>query len=186
MANAVRAWTLEELHRLPDDGNKYELVFGKLFVTPAPSVTHEMIAARLSRILDPFVAAHGLGMVFRPRAVMRHDGSEVEPDLIVRKEGFGDDDAAWDRLPLPILVVEIIAPTTRRRDNINKRQLYTEARVAEYWIVDGYAHAVRVVRPDGFDGVVSDTLVWSPVETDASLSFDLGQVFAGIPEEDQS
>src|SRR5215470_17543781 len=76
MAAAIKHWTLDELHRLPDDGNKYELVRGELFVTPAPSVGHETILARLSRALEPYVAQHGLGFVFHPRAVVRAEGSE--------------------------------------------------------------------------------------------------------------
>ena len=75
-------WTLAELHRLPDDGNKYELVRGDLFVAPAPSVVHETILVRLTDILAPFVAANDLGNVFHPRAVVRFKGSEVEPDLM--------------------------------------------------------------------------------------------------------
>ena len=47
MATATKRWTLEELHSLPDDGNKYELVRGELFVTPPPTVDHETILARL-------------------------------------------------------------------------------------------------------------------------------------------
>ena len=47
----TKVWTLEELHSLPDDGNKYELVHGELFVTPPPTVDHEEIAARLDRVL---------------------------------------------------------------------------------------------------------------------------------------
>ena len=85
MATVTKQWTLEEVHSLPDDGNKYELVRGELFVTPPPTDPHETIAARLSRLLDPYVAEHGLGYVYHPRAVMRFDGSEVEPDLMVRQ-----------------------------------------------------------------------------------------------------
>src|SRR5215471_16894481 len=108
MAAAIKHWTLEELHRLPDDGNKYELVRGELFVTPPPSDDHETIIARLSRRLDPFVAAHGLGFVYRPRSVVRAEGSEVEPDLMVRalKAPGGRD---WDDAPRPILVVEVLS-----------------------------------------------------------------------------
>ncbi len=53
MATQLTRWTLAELHRLPDDGNKYELVRGDLFVTPPPTDAHETILARLTRILDP-------------------------------------------------------------------------------------------------------------------------------------
>src|SRR4051812_40987176 len=71
MPNAARAWTLDELHRLPDDGNKYELVEGALFLTPVPNEDHETILARLSGLLVPYVAANALGTVYHPRAVVR-------------------------------------------------------------------------------------------------------------------
>src|SRR3954470_2031730 len=131
---AIKPWTLEELHRLPDDENKYELVRGELFVTPPPTDNHETISARLTRLLDPFVAAHGLGFVYHPRAVMRFQGSEVEPDLMVRlpRSVRG---AEWDSAPTPILVVEVVSGSTRRRDHQQKKTLYMEAGVAEYWIV---------------------------------------------------
>ena len=65
MATKTKVWTLEEVHSLPDDGNKYELVRGELFVTPPPpGGTHETILARLSRILDPYVESQKLGLVF--------------------------------------------------------------------------------------------------------------------------
>ena len=53
MPATTKVWTLEELHSLPDDGNKYELIRGELFVTPAPTNDHETISARLTRLLDP-------------------------------------------------------------------------------------------------------------------------------------
>ena len=54
-------------------------------MTPSPNADHETILARLSRLLEPFVAAQGLGFVYDPRAVLRIAGSEVEPDLMVRR-----------------------------------------------------------------------------------------------------
>src|SRR3954463_14218381 len=85
MAAETKRWTLEEVHRLPDDGNKYELVRGDLFVTPPPSEDHETILARLSRLLDSYVEQHALGMIYHRRSVVRFEGSEVEPDLMVRQ-----------------------------------------------------------------------------------------------------
>src|SRR5262245_51021141 len=80
MAMAIRVgnWNLRELHRLPEDGNKYELVRGELFVTPPPTDEHETIAARLTEILAPYVRVQLLGHVYRPKAVIRFQGSEVE------------------------------------------------------------------------------------------------------------
>ena len=87
MPTETKRWTLEELHGLPeDDGNSYELAYGELWVTPAPTDRHETILARLARILDPYVEAQGLSLVYRARAVIRVGRDvEVEPDLMVRQ-----------------------------------------------------------------------------------------------------
>ena len=176
MAAAVKHWTLDELHRLPDDGNKYELVRGELFVTPPPSDDHETVIARLSRRLEPFVEAHHLGFVYHPRAVVRAEGSEVEPDLMVRarKPRGGRD---WDDAPIPILVVEVLSGSTRRRDFGQKRDFYLDIGVAEYWIVDPEARAVRVVRADRPDDVRTDELVWQPAGTIESLTLRVPELF---------
>ena len=177
MSMAIRAkrWTLDEVHRLPDDGNKYELLRGDLFLTPPPSETHETILARLSRILVPFVAEQRLGMVYHPRAVLRHEGSEVEPDLMVRGSNPGDD---WDSAPTPILVVEVLSDSTRRRDHVQKRKFYLEASVPEYWIVDPDHETVRVVTPDAADVVVTNELMWSPGGVTRPLLISLSEVFS--------
>jgi Uma2 family endonuclease len=177
MATKVRPWTLEELHRLPDDGNKYELVRGELFVTPAPTDDHETILARLSRVLDRYVEANGLGLVYHPRAVVRVEGSEVEPDLMVRRESPGIKNA-WERAPRPILIVEVFSPTTRRRDQEQKKKLYLDIGIDEYWMVDPDRRVVTVVRPGMPDRTVTDHLEWNPLASNAPLSIPLDQIFA--------
>lgn len=179
VATLVRKWTLAEVQRLPDDGNKYELVRGELFVTPAPSNEHETIAAKLSEILTPYVRAQRLGHVFHPRAVVRYRGSEVEPDLMVRAEHPRPKgtDKDWNRAPIPIHVVEIASPYTRRRDANEKRSLYLEAGVAEYWIVDPEEREIRAIRASGPDEIVRDRLTWSPGGATESLAFEVAALF---------
>jgi len=179
MATQTKQWTLDELHRLPDDGNKYELVRGELFVTPAPTDEHETILGRLTRILDPFVAANSLGITYRARAVMRFDGSEVEPDLMVRQlKTLGSRD--WDDAPTPTLIVEVVSPSTRRREHEHKRQLYLDAGVPEYWIVDPERHTVRVIRPLNPDEVTTSQLRWSPPGVKEPLAVEVREIF-GLP-----
>jgi Uma2 family endonuclease len=176
MATAIKRWTLEELHSLPDDGNCYELIHGELFVTPPPADRHETIAARLSRILDPYVAAQGLGYVYRPRAVVQTHDSQLEPDLMVRQPQ-AHPQATWREAPLPALVVEILSPYTRRRNFEQKREFYVAAGIAEYWIVDPDERTIRVIRKDEPDTVAGERLTWSPKGTTAPLTFEVPEVF---------
>ena len=56
-------WDYSDYARLPDDGNRYEVIDGELLVTPAPSPLHQRILARLLMLLDSYVERHGLGVV---------------------------------------------------------------------------------------------------------------------------
>ncbi len=177
VATKTKVWTLEEVHSLPDDGNKYELVRGDLFVTPPPGGTHETILVRLSRILDPYVEGQELGFVFHPRSVMRFEGSEVEPDLMVRQLWTGPD-RSWDNAPIPILIVEVFSASTRRRDQNQKKDLYIDAGIDEYWMIDPERHAVIVVRPEGTERTVTDILTWSPPGSSSPLEIRVADLFA--------
>ncbi len=176
MATQTKRWTLEEVHSLPDDGNKYELVRGELFVTPPPSEDHETILSRLGALLQPYVSANALGMVYRPRAVVRFEGSEVEPDLFVR-EPRNRPAKDWDDAPPPILVVEVLSGSTRRRDNGEKREFYLDAGVAEYWIVDPDRREIRVIRPERADVIETTELRWQPSGAAAPLMAALDSIF---------
>jgi Uma2 family endonuclease len=176
---AKKRWTLLEVHSLPDDGNKYELIWGDLYVTPPPTDPHETIAARLTRILDTFVARNNLGFVFRPRAVFRYRGSEVEPDLMVRApmKRAGD----WNEAPKPILIVEILSPSTRRRDLEIKREFYMKSSIPEYWIVDPERREVIVVRAGDADIIARDRFDWAPAGASATLTIPVLEIFGELP-----
>ncbi len=176
MPTAVKRWTLEELDSLPDDGNKYEVIDGELFVTPAPTDFHETLGAKLTRVLDPYVARHKLGYVYRPRAVVQIDQSQVEPDLMVRQPQR-DKNAGWKGAPLPILIVEIMSPTTRRRDHMHKRDFYMRIGITEYWIVDPEHQTVAVVRRDEKNVVEDKRVIWTPDGANESLEIDLYDLF---------
>jgi len=174
---ARKRWTLRELHSLPDDGNTYELIHGELFVTPPPTDEHETIAAVLTRMLDPFVARNGLGLIYRPKAVFRYRGSEVEPDLMVRARAPRRIRNDWERAPKPILIVEVLSPSTRRRDVEHKREFYMSIRIPEYWFVDPEARSITSVRPGKDDIVSLEQLVWNPAGCAERFTLDVGQLF---------
>jgi Uma2 family endonuclease len=179
MAVAVatkKRWTLGELHSLPDDGNKYELIRGVLFVTPPPTDEHETIAARLTRLLDPFVERNGLGYVYHPKSVFRYRGSEVEPDLMVRA-AHANPRAGWDKAPKPLLIVEIASPSTWRRDREHKREFYLYSRIPEYWMIDPDERVITVVVDGKPDVIARDTLTWSPPGCNESLKLSVRDLF---------
>ena len=176
MALATSSWTLAEFDRLPDDGNKYELIDGELFVTPAPSPAHERLALVMNRILWPYVRAERLGDVHTPRAVVRAEGSEVEPDLMVRGATVPLPEK-WELMPTPSLVVEILSRTTHRRDHEQKRGFYLRLGIAEYWLVDRWSRSIRVVRRDAVDVVAESILEWQPSGASEALRIDVAAYF---------
>lgn len=172
---ATRAWTLDDLVAMPDDGNKYELVRGELFVTPAPTYDHETVVARLARVLDPYVDANDLGLVLRARAALRFRGSEVEPDLMVRRRTSPDQD--WETAPAPLLVAEVVSSSTRRRDHESKRTFYIDAGVAEYWIVDAERRTITAVRRGEPDIAFETAARWHPSGVLEPLDVSLEAIF---------
>jgi Uma2 family endonuclease len=112
-------WTRTDLDRLPDDGNRYELLNGELLVSPAPSPPHQQIVAWLSDVLTPFVARHRIGIVHQaPSVMVRGDSTQVEPDLMVLPRVSFE---TWDAAPVPLLVIEVLSRSTSRRDLNQKR-----------------------------------------------------------------
>jgi len=174
---ATKRWTLEELDSLPDDGNTYELIHGELFVTPAPTFNHETIAARLSAILTPYVQRHGLGLVYRPQAVIQLTDSQVEPDLQVRQPS-SKPNSSWLEAPRPILVVELLSPSTQRRDRTFKRKFYLELGIGEYWIVDPESQTIISVAPGRADVRHADQMTWQPAGATETLTFPVAPAFA--------
>jgi Uma2 family endonuclease len=85
-------------------------------------------------------------------------------------------DRTWLDAPTPILVVDIVSPWSRRRDDEHKRAFYLEAGVAEYWIVDPDSRSVRVVRPGREDVVATSELEWAPVGVAAPFVLEIGKI----------
>lgn len=171
-------WTRKDLDRLPDDGNRYELLDGELLVSPAPSPPHQQIVAWLSDVITPFVAAHRVGIVHQARSVMvRGDSTQVEPDLMVLPRiAF----ATWDDAPVPLLVIEVLSRSTPRRDLIQKRDFYLDRGVRDYWVVDRYSRSVTHITRDRTE-TVTTILTWTPAEGVApALEIDIAAMFAEV------
>jgi Uma2 family endonuclease len=157
MSDAVRSARLtydDLLAMFPeDDGVHRELIDGEIFVTPSPARRHQRLSMRLTLALGNHLEAHpeqGELFVARFDVVMTpHD--VVEPDLLVVLGDQRDILTEKNVQGTPALLVEILSPSTRKRDLTLKRQLFDREGVREYWIVDPDRSSVAVYRR-GADG----------------------------------
>ena len=153
MSTAARGrYTYDDLASFPDDGHRYELVDGELFVTPAPGTRHQAVVQVLAVLFGTHVAARG-GRVYPAPVDVRFGGDTVlEPDLVVvAAEHVDRVHDAWIEAP-PDLVVEVSSPSTASHDLIRKRRIYERSGVVEYWYVDldGEQVFVHRLEVDGY------------------------------------
>lgn len=84
----------------------------------------------------------------------------------------------WENAPTPILVIEVLSESTRRRDLDQKRRFYSdEVRAPEYWAVDPVGRTVRVVRPGFADRLEDHLLVWQPAGAATPLEIEVQALF---------
>jgi Uma2 family endonuclease len=182
MATASKHWTIDMVRALPDDRNRYEIIDGELFVTPAPSWTHQGAVLELAVRLKSYLEAHGLGKtVIAPADVEIAADTMVEPDLFVIPRVAGRLPRSWAEAGRLLLVVEVLSPTTARVDRVRKRALYARVGVPEYWIVDVDARVVERWRPgDERPEILSERLEWQPDPEHPGLTIDLAGYFAEV------
>ena len=180
MPDTARSWTREMVLALPDDGNRYELFDGELLVTPAPTGLHQVAHMFLMKALYPYVEEHRLGWVLSSPADLHLGDQQLsQPDLFVMP--FIPAGREWAKFPNPILVVEILSPSTARFDRIVKRRRFQRSRIPEYWIVDLDARALERWRPDDQrPEVLDDRLTWRPEGADRPLEVDLPHFFRDV------
>jgi len=130
---------------IPPDGNRYEILSGELYVTPAPSPLHQRISKRLQRQLEDFFEARELGEVFNaPIDLILTARDVVQPDLLVVADARQI--SAHGIEGPPLLVVEILSPSTRDTDSSVKARRYAQLGVSHYWLVDPDAKSVTCHR----------------------------------------
>ena len=137
--------TYEQYCLLPDDGKRYEVIDGELFMTPAPKPHHQKIVLRLARKLGDFVADNNLGEVFvAPVDVLLDRHTVVQPDVLfisaARLSIIGEEAIEG----APDLVVEVLSPSTFYKDLRKKMTAYSQFGVQEYWIVDPETQTIEI------------------------------------------
>lgn len=174
--------TADELDEIPADGNRYEIIDGELFVTPAPSRWHQRAQMQLVFQLGPYAQSLGLELLAAPTDVRASYRTQVQPDLLVLPRHFeGRTATRWEQMSRLVLAVEILSPSTSRLDLLLKRKLYLSQGVAEYWIVDVDARTISVWSAGQLAArVEGNMLVWQPVVGREALGIDLGALFSAV------
>lgn len=139
--------TVAELHARTDtdDGRRWELIDGELFVSPAPRPGHQEVILKLAGALRAIddgrrVLVAPVDIQVGPRTVVQPDVVAFSPD---DSDALNPESAPPDGMA-PEIAIEVSSPTTRRIDLIHKRRLYERIGVAEYWFVDREAGVVDV------------------------------------------
>jgi Uma2 family endonuclease len=151
---AQGSWTYEDYLRLPDDGRRYEVIQGFLYVSPAPSYDHQYIVAALVRLLGNFVVAGRLGVVLGAPFDVRlpeRIADPVQPDVLFIQRAH-QPRAGTPRFDgVPDLAVEVLSPRNWRYDRTIKLSTYRDAGIPETWLVDPIARTVEVfvLDPNG-------------------------------------
>jgi len=182
MPNIKRRWTVDDVRDLPDDGNRYEVIDGELFVTPAPSWRHQEAVAEMYTILRGYLRRVAVGHAFvAPADVIFTPMRGVQPDVFVVPFVEGRRPEHFDEVKRLLVAVEVLSPTTARADRVAKRTMYRDEGVPEYWIVDLDARTVERSTPaDPRPEVLVDRLIWSPDGESPALTIDLPDYFAAV------
>ena len=133
-------WTIADLELFPDNGNRYEIIDGELFVTRAPHWKHQKACARIIIALGLWSQNTGLGEVVPAPGVIFSDTDAVIPDVVWASNDRLSVllDEAGHLTAAPELVVEVLSSGSEneKRDRELKLKLYSARGVREYWIVD--------------------------------------------------
>ena len=152
MSTTIERLTYDDLEALSSQahGDRFEIIDGELIVTPSPSWSHQIISANIFRALDRHVYEENLGRAaYAPLDVRLTPDNVLVPDIIfIARERLHIAGPQTVDAP-PDIVIEIFSPGTRRRDLVEKRDLYAQFGVREYWVVDPANRAVTVFERVG-------------------------------------
>ena len=174
------AWTADLARALPNDGKRYEVLDGELFVSPAPSFNHQRVVQSLFRLLDHWVKLHALGEVFMAPAEVEFSPRRLlQPDLFIIPTTPGHRPRTFRDVGTLLLAIEVQSPNTARADRTKKRDIFQDERVPEYWIVDPHGRVVERWTPDDKrPEVISTSIRWQPTLRVLPVEIDLEHFFA--------
>lgn len=168
-----------------DDGNRYELLGGKLeLMSPAPTIKHQVISFEMQKRMASTCELEYL-ILYSPVDLILSATDVCQPDLVMIHRTRLDILSARGIEGIPDLVVEIVSPSSLKRDKLRKLKLYAASGIPEYWIVDPAGgtleqHMLYEGRYDLCNIYIGDESVRS--ERIACLSFTMEDIMNSIPD----
>lgn len=141
--------SVDDLAKMPDDGNQYEVIEGEIFMSRAPDLAHQLIATNIIGSVHPYLKSNPIGTIIATPGLILSPIDGVIPDVVFVTHETRAKSASSGKLTIaPELVIEIVSPGSEnaRRDRVHKRQLYSRFGVYEYWVIDPEARSVEVFR----------------------------------------
>ena len=159
--------TAEDLLKMPDDGNRHELIKGELLTMPVPKLLHGFVTLNLSALLYSHVKANNLGLLVGESGFHLESGPDtvLGPDIaFIAYDRVGTDKDCF--FPgAPDLAVEVLSPSDRRGKVERKTALWLELGARAVWNVNPRKRTVEVSHADGSrwlltedDELVDDTV----------------------------
>jgi len=143
-----------DLERAPEDGRRYELYDGEVFVVPSPLPKHQVVALRIVEMVSEYVRQHGGFCVTSPIDIVFSEYDVLQPDVIFFSPARAHlVDINHVIRHAPDLCVEVLSPSTAPTDRGKKMQMFARYGVREYWIVDPAAETIEILElgPAGYE-----------------------------------
>jgi Uma2 family endonuclease len=178
-------WTTADVRALMDESRpwpRYELINGKLIVTPAPSWAHQRAVALLWQALNEYLLSEPVGVVMMsPSDIELEPGVITQPDVFVVPTANGRHPKAWLEVKTLLVAAEVLSPSNARYDRVDKRKFFQRVAVPQYWVIDLDARIFERwtpsdVRPEVIDAVID----WHPAGASKAFEFDVAQYFADV------
>ena len=172
-------YTVDEVLAFPEDGNKYELAYGKLLVSPSPRFRHQDVVMRLTEALLDYRRTQPIGRVFCVAADLTWGRKDtlLQPDVFV----IAPDDAGreWADVRRISLVAEVVSPSSRLYDAFDKRRVYQDSEVGLYWIIDPALQCADIWTPDAqAPRRETGALTWHPEGASEPITIELAQLLS--------
>lgn len=143
-------WTSKDLDSLPDDGTRYEIIDGELYMSKQPHYYHQDVCTQLLGLLWDWDRSANLGRVVAAPGLIFAEDDDVAPDLVwLSNERLAESLKPDGKFhSAPELVIEVLSPgrANERRDREAKLKLYDRRGVSEYWIVSWQQRAIDIYR----------------------------------------